>query len=107
MVSLCGSTISLESWSHFPTIQTDCKRVVELLHDPNVESSPISLVRSIHQFWCRAWYVDLIWVSRSRNIAADSLARFADLSSFDLSFFSTPSAWLSDVLAADTLALPL
>ncbi|KAK8994455.1 hypothetical protein V6N11_045543 [Hibiscus sabdariffa] len=98
------------AWNHgvtFLQIQTDCKRVVELLHDPNVEFSPISLVRSIHQFWRRAWYVDLIWVPLSRNIAADSLARFADLSSFDLSFFSIPPARLSDVLATDTLALPL
>ncbi|KAL4319435.1 hypothetical protein GQ457_18G004670 [Hibiscus cannabinus] len=98
------------AWDHgvnFLQFQTDCKRVLELLHDPNVESCPISLVRSIHQFWRRAWYVDLIWIPRSSNKAADSLARFANLSSFDLLFFSTPPAQLYDVLTTDALALPL
>ncbi|KAK9006348.1 hypothetical protein V6N11_035389 [Hibiscus sabdariffa] len=98
------------AWDHgvtFLQIQTNCKRVLELLHDPNVESCPISLVRSIHQFWCRAWYVDLIWIPRLSNKATDNLARFANLSSFDLSFFSTQPARLCDVLVADTLALSL
>ncbi|KAK8494403.1 hypothetical protein V6N12_002352 [Hibiscus sabdariffa] len=64
-----GSTHSLHSelwslymslqlaWDHgvtFLQVQTDCKRVLELLHDPNVESCSISLVRSIHQFWGQA-----------------------------------------------------
>ncbi|KAK9000016.1 hypothetical protein V6N11_082152 [Hibiscus sabdariffa] len=71
----------------FLHVQTDCKWVLELLHDPNVESCSISLVRSIHQFWRQAWYVDLIWTPRSGNKAADSLARLSNLSSFDLSLF--------------------
>ncbi|KAK9007588.1 hypothetical protein V6N11_053556 [Hibiscus sabdariffa] len=88
-------------------IQTDCKRVLELLHDTNVDSCPISLVRSIHQFWRRAWYVDLIWVPRSSNQAADSMARIANCSSFDLLFFSDPPAQLHDVLTTDALVLSL
>ncbi|KAK9047567.1 hypothetical protein V6N11_053406 [Hibiscus sabdariffa] len=98
------------AWDHgvnFLQIQTDCKRVVELLYDSNVESCHISLVRNIHQFWRRAWYVDLIWIPRSSNQAADNLARSANCSSFDLLFFSTPPAQLHDVLTTDTLVLPL
>ncbi|KAK8988258.1 hypothetical protein V6N11_065854 [Hibiscus sabdariffa] len=92
---------------HLTLIQTDCKRVLELLHDTNVDSCPISLVRSIHQFWRRAWYVDLIWVPRSSNQAADSMARIANCSSFDLLFFSDPPAQLHDVLTTDALVLSL
>ncbi|KAK8522156.1 hypothetical protein V6N12_055876 [Hibiscus sabdariffa] len=98
------------AWDHgvnFLQIQTDCKRVLELLHDTNVDSCPISLVRSIHQFWRRAWYVDLIWVPRSSNQAADSMARIANCSSFDLLFFSDPPAQLHDVLTTDALVLSL
>ncbi|KAL4354587.1 hypothetical protein GQ457_06G029720 [Hibiscus cannabinus] len=98
------------AWDHgvnFLQIQTDCNRVLELLHDTNVDSCPISLVRSIHQFWRRAWYVDLIWVPRSSNQAADSMARIANCSSFDLLFFSDPPAQLHDVLTTDALVLSL
>ncbi|KAK8487614.1 hypothetical protein V6N11_061598 [Hibiscus sabdariffa] len=77
------------------------------MHDTNVDSCPISLVRSIHQFWRRAWYVDLIWVLRSSNQAADSMARIANCSSFDLLFFSDPPAQLHDVLTTDALVLSL
>ncbi|KAL4296041.1 hypothetical protein GQ457_12G028380 [Hibiscus cannabinus] len=99
------------AWDHgvnFLQIQTDCNhcnRVLELLHDTNVDSCPISLVRSIHQFWRHAWYVDLIWVPRSSNQAADSMARIANCSSFDLLFFSDPPAQLHDVLTTDALVL--
>ncbi|KAK8993296.1 hypothetical protein V6N11_033397 [Hibiscus sabdariffa] len=88
-------------------IQTDCKQITQLLSAPNVESSPIPLVRSIRKFWSRAWFINLIWTPRSGNMAADKLARLANCSSFDLSFYSSPPTDLRDILSSDALLVPL
>ncbi|KAK8568929.1 hypothetical protein V6N12_007463 [Hibiscus sabdariffa] len=59
------------------------------------------------QFWKRAWFVDLIWIQRIGNKAADKLARLANHSSFDVSFLSTPPAAICDVFTADKSTLSL
>ncbi|KAL4355424.1 hypothetical protein GQ457_06G013310 [Hibiscus cannabinus] len=88
-------------------IQTDCKQITQLLSAPNVESSPIPLVRSIRKFWSRAWFIELIWTPRSGNMAADKLARLANCSSFDLSFYLSPPTELRDILSSDALLVPM
>ncbi|KAK9028598.1 hypothetical protein V6N11_025752 [Hibiscus sabdariffa] len=57
--------------------------------------------------WRKAWFIDIIWTPRSGNKAADKLAKLADFSSFDTTFFSSPPAELLDILASDNLAIPL
>ncbi|KAK8556709.1 hypothetical protein V6N12_003104 [Hibiscus sabdariffa] len=74
---------------------------------PSPQGGSDRCIWRIHQFWRRAWYVDLIWVPRSSNQAADSMARIANCSSFDLLFFSDPPAQLHDVLTTDALVLSL
>ncbi|KAL4355559.1 hypothetical protein GQ457_06G006150 [Hibiscus cannabinus] len=88
-------------------VQTDCKQVLQLLQDPHVESCSISLVRSIRQFWQRAWFIDLTWIPRFGNMAADKLARLASHSSIEPSFLSSPPAASCDILAADSLVSSL
>ncbi|KAK8478023.1 hypothetical protein V6N11_019814 [Hibiscus sabdariffa] len=74
---------------------------------PSPQGGSDRCIWRIHQFWRRAWYVDLIWVPRSSNQAADSMARIANCSSFNLLFFSDPPAQLHDVLTTDALVLSL
>ncbi|KAL4353155.1 hypothetical protein GQ457_06G030220 [Hibiscus cannabinus] len=57
----------------------------------------------IRQLLNRAWFIDLIWTSRSGNLAADRLARNANQSSFDLCYLLTPPSDLHDILVADVL----
>ncbi|KAK9029503.1 hypothetical protein V6N11_026617 [Hibiscus sabdariffa] len=64
-------------------------------------------ISSIRNFWHRAWFIDLTWTPRSGNIAADKLARLANCSSFELSFFSSPPTELSDILSSDALLVTL
>ncbi|KAK8593727.1 hypothetical protein V6N12_045802 [Hibiscus sabdariffa] len=112
----CTNSLHAELWSllvdlqlawaygvNFLQVQTDCKKVLQLLQDPHVDSCSISLVRSIRQLWRKAWFIDLTWTSRSSNKAA----KLADHSSFDMSFLSNPPAELHDTLTADNLALSL
>ncbi|KAL4377731.1 hypothetical protein GQ457_02G020530 [Hibiscus cannabinus] len=98
------------AWAHgvdLLQVQTDCRKVIQLLQEPHVDSYSISLVHSIRQLWRKAWFIDIIWTSRSGNNVADKLVKLADLSSFDTTFFSSPPAELLDILASDNLALPL
>ncbi|KAL4333564.1 hypothetical protein GQ457_07G033850 [Hibiscus cannabinus] len=116
----CVNSLNAELWSlyiglqlawdygiDYLQIQTDCKQITQLLAAPNVESSPLPLVRSIRKFWGRAWFINLIWTPRSGNMAADKLARLANCSSFDLSFYSSPPSELRDILYSDALLVPM
>ncbi|KAK9038872.1 hypothetical protein V6N11_023715 [Hibiscus sabdariffa] len=116
----CANSLHAELWSlhvglqlawdygiKFLQVQTDCKQVIQLLHGSHVESCPISLVHSIRQLWKRAWFIDLIWISRFGNMAADKLARIANHSSFDLCYLSTLPTDLCDILVADVLDFSL
>ncbi|KAK8507913.1 hypothetical protein V6N11_045881 [Hibiscus sabdariffa] len=116
----CVNSLHAELWSLYISlqlvwdyridylqVQTDCKQILQLLSASNVESSPISLVRSIRKFWHRAWFINLTWTPRSGNIAADKLARLANCSSFELSFFSSSPLALGDILSSDALVVTL
>ncbi|KAK9019411.1 hypothetical protein V6N11_053935 [Hibiscus sabdariffa] len=80
-----------------------------LVSHPTTTPSPWSNAEPgcIRKFWHRAWFINLTWTPRSGNIAADKLARLANCSSFELSFFSSPPLALGDILSSDALVVTL
>ncbi|KAK8511320.1 hypothetical protein V6N11_046636 [Hibiscus sabdariffa] len=65
----------------------------------NVNSS--SLVRATVKLCKRGWSVDLIWIVRSSNQAADALAKRTDVSAFDTIDLHTPPEFLRPLLSHD------
>ncbi|KAK8989992.1 hypothetical protein V6N11_064401 [Hibiscus sabdariffa] len=80
---------------------------VQMLNAPLVSTNSFSLVRAIVKLCQRGWIVDIIWVARSGNQAADALAKNADFSALDTIHLHTPPEFLGLSLVMMLLVFPL
>ncbi|KAK9041434.1 hypothetical protein V6N11_016536 [Hibiscus sabdariffa] len=72
-----------------------------MLTSPLANVNSFSLVRAIVKLCKRGWSVDLIWIARSCNQAADALAKKADVSAFDTIDLLSPPEFLRPLLCHD------
>ncbi|KAK9034913.1 hypothetical protein V6N11_076965 [Hibiscus sabdariffa] len=82
-------------------VQSDCKEAIQMLTSPLANVNSSSLARAIVKLCNRGWSVDLIWIARSSNQAADALARRADVSAFDTIALHSPPEFLRPLLCHD------
>ncbi|KAL4282362.1 hypothetical protein GQ457_03G021730 [Hibiscus cannabinus] len=72
-------------------VQSDFKEAVQMLNAPLAGTNSFSLVRAIVKLFQRGWRVDIIWVARSGNQAANALAKNADFSAlYTIHMHNTP-----------------
>ncbi|KAK8582654.1 hypothetical protein V6N13_069426 [Hibiscus sabdariffa] len=72
-----------------------------MLNAPLASTNSFSLVRAIVKICQRDWIVDIIWIARSGNQAADALATNADFSALDTIHLHSPPEFLWTLLSHD------
>ncbi|KAL4333710.1 hypothetical protein GQ457_07G034090 [Hibiscus cannabinus] len=82
-------------------VQSDCKDAIQMLTSSLANVNSSSLVRAIVKLCKRGWSVDLIWIARSSNQAADALAKRADVSAFETTDLHSPLEFLRPLLSHD------
>ncbi|KAK8512106.1 hypothetical protein V6N11_069006 [Hibiscus sabdariffa] len=71
-------------------IETYCKEAVQMLNSLHADNNPFALLRAMVKLRQRGWVMDIIWVARDGNQAADTLAKSADSSALDVFHFLRP-----------------
>ncbi|KAK9006253.1 hypothetical protein V6N11_035298 [Hibiscus sabdariffa] len=76
-------------WSQIlPDAVQHCRQAIDLIYSNVASSSMLSLVRDITRLRRMDWEINIIWVPRDTNRAADIMAKLADTSDFSLRFFT-------------------
>ncbi|KAE8686417.1 hypothetical protein F3Y22_tig00111064pilonHSYRG00028 [Hibiscus syriacus] len=86
-----GPKLAWHQGFEFVQVQSDCLRATSIINAADASDSPMALVRSISALMKRAWVVDLVWIRREANHAADLTAKHALLNlQFDLVVHDSP-----------------
>ncbi|KAK8985639.1 hypothetical protein V6N11_068887 [Hibiscus sabdariffa] len=92
------------AWEHgieILQVQSDCKEAVQMLNAIHAVSCPFPLVRAIAKLCQRGWVVDITWIARDGNRAADALAKSADSSDLTVVHLNSPPTFLLPLLLHD------
>ncbi|KAK8514667.1 hypothetical protein V6N12_057564 [Hibiscus sabdariffa] len=83
-----GLKFAWESGFRHLLVQSDCRQAIDLIYSNAASSSMLSLVRDITRLRRMDWEINIIWVPRDTNRAADIMAKLADTSDFSLRVFT-------------------